>query len=354
MRLQRISAVFFAAIAANAIALGQQPSADGGKSSTEIVRIRKNIFLLAGAGGNITMSIGPDGVLLVDSGNKEASEQVLAAIRRIGRDLNGVWQPVTELGDGEGREESVLTTAARPKPIRFIINTSARAEHTGGNDKLGKAGQTFTGGNVAGDLGAEAGEGAAILSFVKVLDQLSDEKAPFPALPTVTYFGPQMKLSHFFNGEGVQLWHVANGVSDGDSIVHFRGSDVIAAGDLITLDSYPVIDRKHGGSVQGLLAGLNRLLDMIVPEFRTEGGTLVVPGHGRIIDDADVAYYRDMVTIVRDRVQDMIKKDMTLAQIQASKPTADWDPIYGMDPAWTPGMFVESVYRSLMDNGQKK
>ena len=117
----------------------------------------------------------------------------------------------------------------------------------------------------------------------------------------------------------------------------------IAVGDLITLSSYPVIDRKHGGSVQGLLAGLNRLLDMIVPEFRTEGGTLVVPGHGRIIDDADVAYYRDMVTIIRDRVQDMIKKDMTLAQIQESKPTADWDPIYGNDASWTPDMFVESI-----------
>jgi glyoxylase-like metal-dependent hydrolase (beta-lactamase superfamily II) len=340
-------------MAASGIALAQQPAAETDKPGIDLVRIRKNIFLLAGAGGNITISIGPDGVLLVDSGNKEASEQVLAAIRRINRDLNGPWQPVTEPGNGEGKEESVLTTPAPPKPIRFIINTSARPDHTGGNASLGKAGQTFTGGNVAGDL-AGAGEGAAVLSFDKVLDQLSDEKLPFAGLPTITYFGAQMKLSHFFNGEGVQLLHIPSGVSDGDTIVHFRGSDVIATGDLITLNSYPVIDRKHGGSVQGLLAGLNRLLDMIVPEFRTEGGTLVVPGHGRLIDDADVAYYRDMVTIVRDRVQDMIKRDMTLAQIQASKPTADWDPIYGNDPSWTPDMFVESIYRSLMDNAQKK
>jgi cyclase len=345
--------VVTAAMAASGIALAQTP-ADHDKSGIDIVRIRKNIFLLAGAGGNITVSIGPDGVLLVDSGNKDDSQQVLAAIQRINREMNGPWHAVTQLGDGEGREEAVLTTPPPPKPIRFIINTSARPDHTGGNEKLGKAGETFTGGNVAGDLGAEAGEGAAVLSFDKVLDQLSDEKVPFAALPTITYFGAQMKLSHFFNGEGVQLLHVPSGVTDGDTIVHFRGSDVIAIGDLITLDSYPVIDRKHGGSVQGLLAGLNRLLDMIVPEFRTEGGTLVVPGHGRIIDDADVAYYRDMVTIVRDRVQDMIKRDMTLAQIQASKPTADWDPIYGNDPHWTPDMFVESVYRSLMDNAQKK
>ena len=264
------------------------------------------------------------------------------------------WQQATLPGDGEGKEESVLTTTAPPKPIRFIINTSARPEHTGGNESLGKAGRNIHRWKRCRRSGAEAGEGAAILSFDKVLDQLSDEKVPFAALPTVTYFGTQMKLSHFFNGEGVQLLHIPNGVSDGDSIVHFRGSDVIAVGDLITLNSYPVIDRKHGGSVQGLLAGLNRLLDMIVPEFRTEGGTLVVPGHGRIIDDADVAYYRDMVTIVRDRVQDMIKKDMTLAQIQESKPTADWDPIYGSDASWTPDMFVESIYRSLMDNAQKK
>ncbi len=350
----RISAALFAAITAGAMAQAQQPAADGAKPGLDIVRIRRNIFLLAGAGGNITVSAGPDGVLLVDSGNKDASDQVLAAIRYITREMNGPWQQVTQPGDGEGKEESVLTTTAPPKPIRFIINTSARPEHTGGNESLGKAGETFTGGNVAGDLGAEAGEGAAILSFDKVLDQLSDEKVPFAALPTVTYFGSQMKLSHFFNGEGVQLLHIPNGVSNGDSIVHFRGANVIAVGDLITLNSYPVIDRKHGGSVQGLLAGLNRLLDMIVPEFRTEGGTLVVPGHGRIIDDADVAYYRDMVTIVRDRVQDMIKKDMTLAQIQESKPTADWDPIYGKDASWTPDMFVESIYRSLMDNAQKK
>ncbi len=351
---RNLPALVVMTMAASGIVLAQQPVADGDKAGIDVVRIRKNMFLLTGAGGNVTISIGPDGVLLVDSGNKESSEQVLAAIRHINRDLNGPWQPVTEPGNGEGHEESVLTTPAPPKPIRFIINTSARPDHTGGNASLGKAGQTFTGGNVAGDLGAEAGEGAAILSFDKVLDQLSDEKVPFADLPTMTYFGSQMKLSHFFNGEGVQLWHVPSGVSNGDTIVHFRGSDVIAVGDLITLNSYPVIDRKHGGSVQGLLAGLNRLLEMIVPEFRTEGGTLVVPGHGRIIDDADVAYYRDMVTIVRDRVQDMIKKDMTLAQIQESKPTADWDPVYGNDPSWTPDMFVESIYRSLMDNAQKK
>ena len=128
------------AVAASGIVLAQQPVADGGKAGIDVVRIRKNIFLLTGAGGNVTISIGPDGVLLVDSGNKESSDQVLAAIRHINRDLNGPWQPVTEPGNGEGHEESVLTTPAPPKPIRFIINTSARPDHTSGNASLGKAG----------------------------------------------------------------------------------------------------------------------------------------------------------------------------------------------------------------------
>jgi len=121
------------------------------------------------------------------------------------------------------------------------------------------------------------------------------------------------------------------------------------AGDLFRVDSYPVIDVERGGNIQGVISGLNRILDMSIAEFRTEGGTMVIPGHGRLCDSADVAYYRDMVTIIRDRVQDMIKKGMSLQQIKAAKPTKDYDPRYGKTTgAWTTDMFIEAVYQSLI------
>ena len=157
-----------------------------------------------------------------------------------------------------------------------------------------------------------------------------------------------MKLSHFFNGEGVQIVHQPSAVSDGDSLVVFRGSDVIAAGDIFLTTSYPMFDVKRGGSINGVVDGLNRILDLSVAEFRTEGGTLVVPGHGRLSDSADVAYYRDMVTIIRDRVKDMIDREMTLEEVKAARPTADYDGRYGATTGeWTTDAFVEAVYSSL-------
>jgi glyoxylase-like metal-dependent hydrolase (beta-lactamase superfamily II) len=183
-----------------------------------------------------------------------------------------------------------------------------------------------------------------------VLDRLSPNGKPtvsFKALPTLTFLSDQMKLSQFFNGEGVQIFHEKAAHTDGDSIVFFRASDVIAAGDIFLTTSYPIIDLANGGSLQGVIDALNHILDLSVAEFRTEGGTLVIPGHGRICDTADVAYYRDMATIVRDRIQAMVKKDMTLAQVKAAKPTADWDPRYDKNTFWTPDMFVEAAYKSL-------
>jgi len=149
------------------------------------------------------------------------------------------------------------------------------------------------------------------------------------------------------NGEGVQIIHIKDAHTDGDSMVYFRGSDVIATGDLFVTNSYPVVDIANGGNIQGVIDGLNRILAMSIAEFRTEGGTMIIPGHGRLCDSADVAYYRDMVTIIRDRVQDMIKKGMTLDQVKAARPTRDYDPRYGAASGWTTDMFVEAVYKSL-------
>jgi glyoxylase-like metal-dependent hydrolase (beta-lactamase superfamily II) len=139
--------------------------------------------------------------------------------------------------------------------------------------------------------------------------------------------------------------------TDGDTMVYFRGSDVLSTGDLFVPNSYPVIDLARGGSIQGVIDALNEILDIAIPEFRLEGGTMIIPGHGRLCDVADVAYYRDMVTIIRDRIQDMIRKGMTVEQVKAAKPTIEYDGVYGSTSGfWTTDMFVEAVYKSLSAN----
>ena len=184
--------------------------------------------------------------------------------------------------------------------------------------------------------------------LVRLSHAADGQKAPSAdALPTDTYFTDYYKLSHFFNGEGVQLLHMPKANTDGDSIVYFRGSDVIALGDLMATESYPVFDVEKGGSINGIIDGLNAVLDLAITEFRLEGGTMMVPGHGRIVDSGDVAYYRDMLTIIRDRIQDMVTKEMTLDEVKAAKPTADYDTEYGKTPGWTSDMFIEAVYKSL-------
>jgi glyoxylase-like metal-dependent hydrolase (beta-lactamase superfamily II) len=169
---------------------------------------------------------------------------------------------------------------------------------------------------------------------------------PSTAQPTETFVGLEKEL--YFNGEPVLMYHVPKAHTDGDSLVFFRKSDVVATGDIYRTDSYPVIDLQKGGSVQGVIDGLNRVLDLAVPAHHEEGGTFIVPGHGRISDEFDVLEYRDMVTIVRDRVEAMKSKGMTLEQVKAARPTLDYDSRYGAATgAWTTELFVEAVYRSV-------
>jgi glyoxylase-like metal-dependent hydrolase (beta-lactamase superfamily II) len=318
----------------------------------EVLPVRGNIYVLFGAGANIVASVGNDGVFLVDAGSAAMTDKVLAALAEARRDW-GRRNPSKPLGWGAETRSSVADRqiTAPPKPIRYVVNTSATNDHVGGNEKLRNAGRTFTGGNVAGDI-RDSGEGAAILAHENVLTRLGhvSEGQPAPpadALPTDTYITDYYKLSHFFNGEGVQLIHMPKASTDGDSIVYFRGNDVIALGDLMVTESYPVFDVEKGGSINGIIAGLNAVLDLAIAEFRLEGGTMMVPGHGRIVDSGDVAYYRDMLTIIRDRVQDMIEKEMTLDEVKAAKLTADYDTEYGRAAGWTSDMFIEAVYKSL-------
>jgi cyclase len=287
-----------------------------------VLPVQGNIYMLVGAGGNITVQSGSDGVLLVDTGLAANSDKVLAAVR--------------SLSD---------------KPIRYIINTHVHADHVGGNEAIARSGATIAGGNVVGDIGSSASNQATIMAFQSVLDRMSTPApgapaTPTGALPTDTYTTPERKI--FFDNEGVELIHVPAAHTDGDTMVFFHRSDVISTGDIFVTNGYPIVDLDHGGNIQGVIAGLNRVIELAIPADEQEGGTLIIPGHGRLCDVADVVFYQEMVTIIRDRIQDMIRKGMTLEQVKAAKPTRDYDPRYGSTTGfWTTDKFVTAVYTSL-------
>lgn len=355
MMLARALAV--ATIATATVAAQSSPSpAPPALSKVEGLRVlpvRGNVFMIAGAGGNITASIGRDGTLLVDTGAASMSETVLQTLRDLERRVMASGIPprgcvgVTQNCSWWSSSNFLSATSAppAPRPIAAIVNTSIDADHIGGNAAIASAGRTFG----VRNLLDRAQLGAWIVAHENVATRLSPKgvpSVPAAALPSEVYFGDEKKLN-FFNGEGVVVTHIPRAHTDGDSIVHFRGSDVIATGDFVNLTHYPVIDAERGGSIQGIIDGANRLLDMTVVEHMMEGGTMIVPGHGRLADTADLAYYRDMVTIMRDRVRELRKRGMSLEQIQRAGVTRDYDPRFGRDAAWTPAMLIEAIFRTL-------
>ena len=290
---------------------------DYSKMEIETLPVQGKIFLLAGAGGNIAAQVGDDGVLLVDTGAEKMVDKTLAAIRKLS-----------------------------PKPIRTIIYTTLADDHTGGGGVLVKAGSV----NQAGPgLGGRPNEADLIANtgILRLMTEIGEAKINTDRWPPSTFHGKQKDL--YANDEPVIVESVPNAVTAGDSIVWFRKSDVVVTGEIFNQTSYPFIDVEHGGTINGILAGLNRLLEITVPKHLQEGGTLLIPGHGRISDEHDLLEYRDMCTIIRDRVQNAINKKMTLQQIKAAKPsyTYEYDLRFGKNPAWTPDQFVEAIYKSL-------
>lgn len=298
---------------------GEQ-NADAAKADIHVLPVRGDIYMLVGDGANITLSAGKEGELLVNTGFDKMADKLIATIRKYS-----------------------------DRPLQYIINTNSYADGTSGNAPVRLAGTTITGANVTNDI-RDSREGAQILAHENVLTRMSaptGTKSPTPegAWPTDTFLGKEKTL--FFNGEGIEIIHQPNALTDGDSIVFFRRSDVISAGDLFNTDGYPVIDVTRGGTIEGVVLALTHIVDMSIVEHEEEGGTLVIPGHGHLCDQAEVVEYRDMVAIVRDRVKDAVKRGLTLEQVKAEKLTRDYDPTYGHNSYWTPDMFIEAAYQSL-------
>jgi cyclase len=294
-----------------------------GNADVKSLHVQGNVWMLTSGSINAAIQIGDDGVLVVDTMTEALGDRMLAEIKRLAGD----------------------------KPIRQIINTHVHADHTGGNEKIASAGQSIIAGNFAGQVGQDAANMAAVIAHENVLNRMSapvgsQASRPFKAWPTDTFFTEDKDL--YFNGEGIQLVHIPSAHTDGDVMVWFRKSDVVVAGDLFITTTFPVIDMPQGGNFKGIIAALNRIIDIAIPRDKQEGGTYVIPGHGRLTDEADVVDYRDMVTVIRDRFQDAIKKGMTLEQVKAAKLVRDYDGRYGATTgAWTTDAFVEAAYKSL-------
>ena len=297
--------------------------AEGG---LEVLHVQGNVYMLGGAGGNITLQVGDDGVLVVDTGSGAMAEEVLAKIR--------------EMSSG---------------PIRYVINTHVHADHTGGNPVVMLAGESFRSGRGGGGRGGAITRdpGASVIAHENVYLAMSlpvdgESPRPFEAWPTSSFFTELKTL--YFNGEPIEIRFRPNAHTDGDVTVFFRRSDVISVGDLFVTTGYPVIDAESSGTLEGMIDSLNEIIDITIPEINQMRGTRVIPGHGRIANESDVVEFRDMVTIIRDRVRNMAASGMSLEQIRDARPSLEYDGLYGATTGlWTTGMFLEAVYREVTE-----
>lgn len=303
------AAAMTALLAVSAVA---QQNSD--EAEVHVLPVQGNVYMLVSPLGNAVLQVGNDGVLLVDTQTAELAPKIAERIH--------------EMADS---------------PVRYVIvNTHVHADNTGGNQVLANMGHEETG--VRTEIIAH--ENVLVRMTAPPDESIAETRLSPEGWPTAAYFTPHRDIH--FNGEPIEILHQPAAHTDGDSLVFFRRSDVISTGGIFTPGSYPVIDLARGGSVQGVIDALNRIIRIAVPEDKQEGGTKVIPGHGRLCEEADVVEYRDMVTIIRDRVRTLIDGGMSLEEIQAARPSLDYDTEYGSDAGfWTTEMFVEAVYRSL-------
>jgi cyclase len=300
-------------MAAAAVTLALATPVLRAQADLEVLPAQGQVSALVSPAGNAAVQIGPDGPLVVDTQPAAMSERVLAAIRTLS-----------------------------PRPIRHIVLTSGDDRSAGGAPALAKAGRFVRVIDSIDPRGLDTR--ASIIAHLNVLTRMAAGNAASAAWPTDTYFTPQWSV--FSNGEGIELVHVPNAHTDGDTIVFFRRSDVVVAGAVFDTTGYPRFDAGTGGSIDGVIEGLNRIVDIAIPGENQEGGTVVIPGRGRLADETDVANYRDMATIVRDRIREMVKKGATLDEVKRARPTSDYDGIYATTD-WPADRFVEAVYHSV-------
>lgn len=263
-------------------------------------RVAGNVYMLEGSGGNIGVFVGVDGVFIVDDQFAPLTEKIVAEIRK--------------LSDGK---------------IRFLINTHMHSDHVGGNENLGEMGALIVAHDTVRSRMAEG-----IYSFIS---KKRGDPAPAIALPTVTY---SQDVSFHLNGEQVHVFHVSPAHTDGDSFVHFKGSNVLHLGDVFGTSGYPVIDVPNGGRFAGVIDAIERAIKLAGPNTR------IIPGHGEISDIDDLLEVRDMLVIVRDRIQKLVDDGKDLEAVLAAAPTAEYDARWGQGfmPA---SFFIETVYREL-------
>lgn len=302
--------------------LGGMATAAQMDQALSLFHVKGQVYVVDGAGLNITVQIGDEAIVFVDTPDPEYVDEMMSLIREVSN-----------------------------SPVRYVVSTALDPVHLAGNEAINSLGYRGFGGRGAGVDVAIGGNtsGVTLLAHENVLNRfyLAENDVENLVL-TTTYFTPTFDF--YMNDEGIAVYHMPNAHTDGDSIVFFRSSDVISLGDLLVQGQFPDIDVVNGGSVNGLIEALNFTLQLMIPGINAEGGTYVVPGHGRIGDEIDVVEYRNMLVIVRDRIQYQIEQGVNLNQVIASNPTLDYDTEYGGTRGGpTSTEFITAIYQSLLE-----